>query len=175
MFGRGLLVSPVVEAGVKMWTVYLPRDAEGREWIDFWSRERHGAGETVAVERVPLFVRAGTVLPLGPAVQHGGEEVGEAWEVRMYGGADRPFVLYEDDAETHGYERGERAEIPLAWDDGARVLRIGARVESFPGIAGRRTFRVVRVGMGSGVGILPAGEADARVVYKGRALQVRLP
>ena len=118
---------------------YLPA---GADWYDFWTGERFSGGRTVKkdcpLDRFPLYVRAGSIVPMGPAMQYATERPDAPYEIRIYPGADARFTIYEDDNETYAYERGERATYDLVWDDAAKTLRIGARQGSFPGMVVRR-------------------------------------
>jgi len=150
MFGHALLVAPVLASGVADWPVYLPENPSG--WYDFWTGGHADGGRTLQVaaplERVPLFVRAGSILPLGPVVQHTCEQPAAPLELRIYPGADATFTLYDDDGETYAYEHGERATCELTWDDATRTLCFGARRGSFPGMAPTRRFEVQLCGTG---------------------------
>ncbi|RZL36618.1 MAG: DUF5110 domain-containing protein [Rubrivivax sp.] len=121
----------------------------GAAWFDFWSSQRHAGGETVAreysLDQFPLFVRAGSILPMGPVIEHVGQQPGAPYDIRIYPGADAQFTLYEDDGETYRYERGERATVALRWDDARRTLHIGAREGRFPGLVAQRRFNVTLV------------------------------
>ncbi|MBI2513289.1 MAG: DUF5110 domain-containing protein [Opitutae bacterium] len=123
---------------------YLPA---GADWFDFWTNERFTGGQeittTCTLETFPLYVRAGSIVPMGPAMQYATEKPDAPYEIRVYPGTDATFTLYEDDNETYAYEKGQRATIPLRWDEKARTLTIGAREGSFPGMIATRTFRVV--------------------------------
>jgi alpha-D-xyloside xylohydrolase len=118
----------------------------GCDWFDFWTGQRHAGGRSVerdyALDEFPLFVRAGSLLPLGPAIEYTGQHPDAPWEIRIYPGADASFTLYEDDGETYRYERGERATTALRWDDARRTLHIGARQGRYPGMVTRRELRV---------------------------------
>lgn len=133
--------------------VYLPL---GCDWFDFWTGERHEGGQWIVaaapLERMPLFVRSGSVLPLGPVVQHMDENPQGPLEVRVYPGANGSFDLYEDDGDGYGYEDGESSTTTLTWDDAARILRIGPRRGAFPGLAQSRVVSAVLVGKDVGVG-----------------------
>jgi alpha-D-xyloside xylohydrolase len=143
----------------------------GSDWFDFWTGQRHPGGRSVerdyALDEFPLFVRAGSVVPLGPVVEHTGEQPDAPWEIRVYPGADGAFMLYDDDGETYRYERGERATTALRWDDARRTLHVGARQGRYPGMVTRRELRV-RV-------MAPPGEAEQTrsLRYDGRALALR--
>lgn len=153
---------------------YLP---EG-EWFDFWTNERLTGGKKVntvcPMNRFPLFVRAGSILPLGPFVQYANEMPDAPYEIRVYPGRNASFDVYEDDNETYAYEKGERATIPLRWDDAKGVLTIGARKGRFPGMVELRKFRVTLMKPQRGAGIEAIASPDAEVSYSGKAIQVRL-
>ncbi|HQF39256.1 MAG TPA: DUF5110 domain-containing protein [Opitutaceae bacterium] len=117
---------------------------------------------------MPLFVRAGSILPLGPVVQHTGEQPAAPLELRIYPGANATFSLYDDDGETYAYEHGERATCELTWDDAARTLRLGARHGSFPGMTPTRRFEVRLCGAGQ-----PAPSRS--ITYDGSVQSVTFP
>jgi alpha-D-xyloside xylohydrolase len=147
-------------------------------WFDFWTGEAIEGGREhdapAPLETMPLFVRAGAIVPLGPAVQHAMEPA-DPIELRVYRGADGAFTLYEDDGVSYAYEQGESATIPLTWDQTRGVLTIGPRQGGFEGMLRERTFHVVFVGPGEGVGIEPAATPDAIVRYGGDAMDVPAP
>lgn len=153
---------------------YLP---EGADWYDFWSNVRHAGGRRVTtactLDRFPLFVRAGSIVPMSPVMQYVTEKPDAAYEIRVYPGADATFTLYEDDNETYAYERGQRATVELRWDDKARMLSVGQRQGSFPSMVPEREFRVVLVSETAGVGI-PESTTGRSVRYDGQALQIQL-
>ena len=156
LFGPGLLVCPVtrpmyydvdsqpLEGVAKTRTVYLPA---GCGWYDFWTGAFYQGGRTVEadapLDKLPLFVKAGTILPLGPASQYPGAEPHPALTLRVYPGQDGSFTLYDDEGDSYRYEQGAYTETPLTWDDSARVLTIGARQGSYPGMPQSQTYRVV--------------------------------
>ncbi len=173
LFGRSILVSPVVEKGATTRQVHLPA---GADWYDFWTGERRTGGERIAVAapigQIPLHVAAGTILPLGQQVQYAEQSVSLPTELRIYRGADGRFTLYDDAGDGQGWRRGERATIDLTLDDKAGTLTIGARQGRYPGMAASRTFRVVPVGPGKGIGL--AEGAGQTVRYGGKAITVAL-
>jgi len=122
LWGRNILVAPVVEKGATVRRVYLPRGA----WYDFWTHERLEGGReisrTVDLETLPLFVREGSILPLGPVRQFTGEKVDEPISVSIYPGADGSFLLYEDDGASFNYRKGEWMGIEMEWNDASRKL-----------------------------------------------------
>jgi alpha-D-xyloside xylohydrolase len=143
----------------------------GTDWFDFWTGERHTGGRSVerdyTLEQFPLFVRAGSVLPLGPVVEYTGQQPDAPWEIRIYPGADAHFTLYEDDGETYRYERGERATTLLRWNDATRTLQIGARQGRFPGMVARRTLNVKLMAAPG------QAEQSRSVDYQGQAAEIR--
>ena len=159
LFGRSLLVAPVLHAqytpeevrydatpvdfaAARSTRVYLPK---GSDWYDFWTGERLRGGQTVTratqLETVPLYARAGAIIPLGPDVQYTGEKPWDDLEIRVYPGADGRFVLYEDEGDTYRYEQGACSEIEFTLR--GRTLSVGARRGSFPGMLQQRRFRIV--------------------------------
>jgi alpha-D-xyloside xylohydrolase len=177
MFGPALLVAPVLAAGVEQWPVYLPKTPGG--WFDFWSGETSPGGRTVSVaaplERIPLHGRAGSILLLGPALQFTDEQPADPLEVRIYPGADADYTLYEDEGTNYAYEQGARATIPLHWDEGRQTLTLGSRTGAFPGMLEKRSFRVIWVRPGHGVGETATETPDAIVAYDGNAKTVARP
>jgi alpha-D-xyloside xylohydrolase len=172
MFGPALLVNPVTEPSATSRRMYLPK----AKWYDFWTGQTANGGgmiETAApLERIPLFVRGGSIVPLGPDVEYVTEKPADPVELRVYPGANASFTLYEDENDNYNYEKGARATIRLDWDDATRRLTIGERQGKFPGMLVTRTFRVVFASDNHGVGIEPTGQADKTVEYSGRAITV---
>jgi alpha-D-xyloside xylohydrolase len=180
MFGPFILVNPIVTEGATSRRVYLPASdrakSESRgDWFDFWSGRDLPAGDTIDVESpidvMPIYVRAGSVLPLGPSEEYAAEKSGPI-EIRVYRGADGDFTLYEDEGDGYGYEKGRYATIPIHWDEQAAALTIGDRRGDFPGLRHDATFHVVWVSPGHGVGIDPTDKVDAVVEYQGSAVTV---
>jgi len=164
----------VTTQGATSRTVYLPQAG----WYDFWTGEKVEGGRHIQADaplsKLPLYVRAGSIVPLGPAMEWTTEKPADPIELRIYPGADGDFTLYEDENDNYNYEKGAHATIALHWDDGAKTLTVGSREGSFPGMLAERRFRVVVVAKGHGVGIGESGTAEATVVYKGGKLVVRL-
>lgn len=172
LFGNNLLVAPVLHEDDTQ-HVYLPSGG----WTDFWSGRPINGGvsfdRSVPFEEVPVYVKAGTILPVGPDVQYADEKPWDDLQVRIYSGADGTFTLYEDEGDGFAYERGVCSTIPFRWDDAAGVLTIGPRHGAWPGMPERRTFRVVIVRSGIGTG-LDRLSCDREVVYDGREIRVDL-
>jgi alpha-D-xyloside xylohydrolase len=172
LFGPALLVNPVTEPGATSRHLYLP-DAE---WYDFWTGAAQQGGKFVdaaaPIERIPLFVRAGSIFPMGPDIEYAAEKPADPIEVRVYRGASGEFALYEDENDSYNYEKGAHATIPFSWNDAAHTLTIGDRTGTFPGMLESRTFRIVFVGENHGVGGSLTEAADKTVKYNGKKLTV---
>ena len=173
MFGPALLVSPVTEPGADTRRMYLPKTT----WYDFWTGRKSDGGTTITapapLDRMPLFVRAGSIIPMGPELQYAAEKPADPIELRVYRGSDGAFNLYEDENDGYAYEKGAYATIPMQWDEASHTLTIGDRKGSFPGMLQSRTFRIVFVGDNRGVGIEPSEHSDKTVTYEGKTLSVQ--
>lgn len=177
MFGKNILVAPVLKAQYtpekvvkandqdgwnrvdaedkennissdftqpKSTQVYLPA---GTVWYDFYTNKQFKGGQHIAVttsiDQIPLYVKAGSIIPIGPDVQYATEKKWDNLELKVYAGADGTFILYEDEFDNYNYEKGQYTEIPLVWNNSARKLSIGACKGSYPGMHSERTFNVV--------------------------------
>ncbi len=153
---------------------YLPA---GAAWYDFWTNERLAGGRTVKqtcpLDRWPLYVRAGSIVPFGPAVSYATEHPDAPYEIRVYPGADAAFTIYEDDNETYDYERGQRATYELQWSDASRTLTVGARRGSFPGMVAGRELMVVLAAPDQNAGPAGSPAAAKTVRYIGEPLEVK--
>jgi alpha-D-xyloside xylohydrolase len=174
LLGSSLLVNPVVTEGATERMVYLPA---GNNWIDFWTGKRETGGRSVAsealLEKMPIFVRAGSIVPYGPRVESAAGKP-DPIDLRIYTGANGDFTLYEDEGDNYDYEHGARSIVPIHWDDKSLTLSIGAREGSFPGMLEHRTFRAVIVRDGHGTGIASSPEPDAAVEYDGKAAAIQV-
>ena len=172
MFGPALLVNPVTEQGATSRRLYLP----AAKWYDFWTGATQNGGTDINAEaplsRIPLYVRAGSIIPMGPDVQYAEEKPAEPIELRVYPGADADFTLYEDDNNTYAYEKGTYATVPMHWDDANHKLSIGDRKGSFPGMIASRKFHLVLAGDGHGTGIDLTPQPDKVIDYDGHAVNV---
>ena len=143
MFGPALMPCPVSEYKARSRSVYFPAGG----WYDFYSGEYYAGGRRRSIpapyDRMPLFVRAGSIIPFGPAMEWSDEKPADAIRLYVYAGADAVFTLYEDDGLTYAYEKGAFSTIPMHWDDATRTLTIGVRAGEFPGMLAARTFHVV--------------------------------
>ena len=164
LFGPAILVNPVTEQGATSRRLYLPA---GTRWYDFWTNEAQDGGKSIdapaPLDSIPLYVRAGSILPLGPEIEWTTEKPADPIELRVFTSADGDFTLYEDENDNYDYEKGVYATIPFHWDNAKHTLTIGARKGSFPGMLQTRTFHVVFVG--------PA-QAEKTVQYSGSEVTV---
>ena len=176
LFGPALLVSPVYEPGADSREVYLPA---GADWYDFDSGEKHAGGTTLdapaPLTRMPLFVRAGSIVPTGPAIQHAGESLNAPLTLNVYTGAGGRFEIYEDDGLSYDYEHGAWSRIPVSYDDASGTLEVGARIGSFDGMAAQRRIHVRWIdGPGDTAADFDA-EPDATLDYTGGPLTIERP
>ncbi len=186
MFGKSILVCPVTEpmynkdgkedfTTVKGKEVYLPK---GTDWIDFWTGEKHNGGQKISkktpLDIMPLYVKAGSVLPFGPKVQYSSEKKWDNLEIRIYEGANGEFTLYEDENDNYNYEKGAYSTITFTWDDAKKTLTIGDRKGSFPGMLAERNFNIVKVSKSNGLGDATSVEFDKTVRFSGKKITVKL-
>jgi alpha-D-xyloside xylohydrolase len=173
MFGPAILVSPVLKEHATNRQVYLPA---GAGWYDFWTGEQTAGGNEEAaqapLDRIPLDVRAGSIVPLGPEIEYAGQAA-DPIELRVYPGKDGDFTLYEDEGDSYRYTGGAYTTIPIRWDDATRTLTIAARQGSYKGMAAKHTFNVVIVAAGHGVGGDVTAAPDKSLVYSGEKAEVK--
>jgi alpha-D-xyloside xylohydrolase len=172
MYGPAFLVNPVTEPEISTRPVYLPKTT----WYDFWTGTVSEGGRFInaitPLDRLPLYVRAGSIVPLGPDEEWSTEKPADPIELRIYAGADGDFTLYEDENDNYNYEKDVYATIPLHWDNKAQTLTIGERKGQFPGMLENRSFRVVFVRENHGVGVNATDEPDKVVQYSGKQISV---
>ncbi|HEX5184427.1 MAG TPA: TIM-barrel domain-containing protein [Allosphingosinicella sp.] len=173
LFGHDLLVAPVTVFKARTRPVTLPA---GASWYDFYSGHFFTGGQRIDAdapyEHIPLFVRAGSILPIGPELQYAAEKPEDPITLNVYTGADGHFSLYEDDGTSLGYQRGAFARIPMRWNERTRTLTIGARQGAFPAMLQTRTFRIRWITPGRP---LDLDAADIEVRYDGAAQEVKAP
>jgi alpha-D-xyloside xylohydrolase len=176
MFGPAILVSPVMKQDATHRTVYLPN---APAWYDFWSGVSvKGAQDVEAeapLERIPLFVRAGSIVPLGPEIEYADQKPAAPIELRIFRGADGKFDLYEDEGDTYNYEKGTHAVIPLRWSETDKTLTIGDREGQYPGMPKEVALDIVWVSPSHGVGETVEARFDRVVNYQGKAISVQAP
>ena len=162
LWGRNMLVAPVAEQGATSRQLYLPRG----DWYDFWTGERHEGGREISrkvdLETTPLYVRAGSILPLGPVKQYTAEQVDEPLTISIYPGADASFLLYEDDGTSFNYRKGEWMGVQMNWNDSRRVLTLRLANSS-------RMLSPLRRNV-----IVKMGSASRPAAFSGHPVEVRL-
>ncbi|MGZ3306783.1 MAG: glycoside hydrolase family 31 protein, partial [Asticcacaulis sp.] len=167
MFGPALLVAPVVQPNTNVRTVYLPAK---ETWYDFWTGARTDGGKVVVakadIATIPVFVRSGSILPLGPVKAYADAPSTEPVELRVYPGRDGQYTLYDDSGDGYDYTHGQYATIALNWHDGGKTLDFGPRTGTYAGMPSQIRF-TVRCAAGTGAG--------QTVVYSGKAQSVSLP
>ncbi|HEV2222765.1 MAG TPA: TIM-barrel domain-containing protein [Candidatus Acidoferrales bacterium] len=160
LWGRDVLVAPVFEKGATSRRVYLPRGS----WYDFWTGERTEGGREIArdvdLETMPLYVRAGAILPLGPVKQYTDEKVDGPLSVTIYPGADGSFSLYEDDGKSFNYRKGDWMGMKMVWNDSRRILSLHLAEGSRILPPARRQIEV------------KLEQATRHIVFEGRPIQV---
>ena len=174
MFGKAFLVAPVTEPDAEEWNIYLPK---GAEWYDFWTGEKYTGGQSVKKETpidiIPLFVKAGSIIPFGPEVQFATEKKWDNLEIRVYEGANGEFTLYEDENDNYNYEKGAYSTITFTWNDSKKTLTINDRQGSFPGMLAERKFSIVRVAADKGTGMEVIEKFDKEITYEGKKITIK--
>jgi alpha-D-xyloside xylohydrolase len=186
MFGKSILVCPVTTrmysmdtredfSAIKSRELYLP---EGTDWIDFWTGDKFTGGQTVSKESpldiIPLFIKAGSIIPFGPKVQYATEKKWDNLEIRVYEGANGKFTLYEDENDNYNYEKGAYSTITFTWVNATRSLTIGDIAGTFPGMIKERKFNIILVSENRGTGTGIIEKYDNVVTYSGKKVVVRL-
>jgi len=176
LWGRSILVNPVTTPGATSRQVYLPA---GQDWYDFWTGKKTTGGQTVdapaPIDSMPLYVKAGSIVPMGPIVNYAREKIDAPIELRVYRGKDGAMTLYEDAGDGYNYEKGEHSEIPITWTESTGKLSFGKRVGQYPGMPAGHVFHVVWVSDGKGAGIAETAAGDVNVTYNGDATDIVAP
>lgn len=165
MFGKSLLVNPVTQGNVQQWSTYLPKHKAG--WVDFWNGEKYQGGQyvdiPVSIDKIPVFVKAGTILPMGCNKQYASEQIDTPLEIHIYPGEDASFTLYEDEGNNYNYEHGAYSNITFKWNNRKQILTIGEQKGEYPGMQINRTFRIM------------SPNTDKTIVYQGKIMNIQLP
>ncbi|MEZ0241956.1 MAG: TIM-barrel domain-containing protein [Sphingomonas sp.] len=176
MFGPAFLVAPVTVFGARERDVYLPA---GTGWYDFANGKFYKGGQVVKAaaprEWMPLFVRAGSIVPTGPVIQWTGEQPDGPIVLHVFTGANGSFSMYEDDGLSPGYKKGQFARVPVKWDEASGTLTIGAREGSYPNMPGKRGVSVRFYGPGAAVAPDFSENGAISLVYTGKEMVVRRP
>ena len=174
MFGPAFMAVPIYEYGARSKDVYFPA---GNGWYDFHTGKYVQGGQKLTVEapyeRMPLYVKAGSIVPFGPSVQYAMEKQPDVITLYVYGGADADFTLYEDEGDNYGYEQGRYATIPMHYSEADGKFTIGERQGDFPGMLQQRVFKVVKVSKDHSVAF-NEDVAAKTVEYKGDTVELAL-
>jgi alpha-D-xyloside xylohydrolase len=165
MFGPALLICPVTSTIASTRSVYLPAG----KWYDFWTGDSINGSQAITartpLETMPIYVRAGSILPMGPEITYA-DEAADPIELRVYTGANGVFSLYEDEGDSYNYEQGAYATIPVTWNESSQNLFIGPTSGTFPGMLENRTFNIVWVSSNHGTGETVTASIDKTVAYR---------
>lgn len=176
MFGNEIMVCPVTYPSLTNRKVYLPVTIGG--WFDFWTGSKLKEGTTIManapLEKMPLFVKAGSIIPMGPYMQYATESKADTIEVRVYTGANGSFNLYEDEGDNFNYQKGQFSMISFHWDDKSQTLTIGDRKGNFEGMLIKRVFNVVIVNETNGIGIDTSKKPTQTLNYSGKNLKIKI-
>ena len=176
MFGNSLLINPVYTYKARERDVYLPGTAG---WYDLYSGKYYEGGQQIKAaapyERMPIFVKAGSILPMGPDLQYTDEKPADTVTLFVYMGADADFVLYEDEGSNYNYEKGAYSQVPIHYDAGKRSLVIGDRKGSFKGMLKKRQFKVVWVNPSKPQAFDPSAAAATTKIYRGKKILIQYP
>jgi len=186
MFGPAFLVNPVVKPLYYLQNnfkldssdytrdVYLPKDFK---WFDFWTGNQFDGGRQIKsdarYETMPLYVKAGSIIPFGPFIQYSTEK-NDPIELRIYTGADGEFTLYEDENDNYNYEKGINSLITFNWNNTKKALTISDRKGTFPGMLKERTFTIVIVDTTKGTGIEISKEPNKVIHYTGNKSVIKI-
>jgi alpha-D-xyloside xylohydrolase len=175
MFGPALLVNPVTEYKARSRNVYLPAPYG---WYDLQTGAHFSGGKTINADApyssIPVFVREGAILPVGPEMQYTSEKPADPLTIFIYKGTDGSFTLYEDEGVNNNYENGAYTLIPFSYSETDRSLTIGARKGEFSGMLQDRTFNVILVSKEKPVKLDYAAAPDKSVKYSGAEMVVKL-
>lgn len=174
MFGPSLLVNPVTEYHARSRELYLPA---GNGWYDFYTGKYEAGGRHITaaapLQRMPLYVKEGAILPVGPAQQYTSERKADTIQLYVYTGKDGEFTLYEDENNNYQYEKGAFSNISFKWNEAAQTLTIGQREGRFPGMLQQRYFLVTFVGKENAAGPDTSNKTGKMITYNGIAKTVR--
>jgi alpha-glucosidase/alpha-D-xyloside xylohydrolase len=164
LYGRDILVAPVVEKGATSRSVYLPAGA----WFDFWTRTKHEGGREIVrdvdLATIPLYVRAGALLPMDPVRQYTAEKVDGPMTLWIYPGANGKSTLYIDDGETFDYHKGKCTHVEIEWNDTQRRINLRLKDKSQMITQAKRHIQARVVGE----------EGHKDIIFEGRPVSVRL-
>lgn len=174
MFGPAMLINPVSEYKATSRSVYLPASAG---WYDFWTGSFYDGAQTIVAdapyESMPIFIKAGSIIPMGPNLQYATEKPADPIELRVYTGDNASFVLYEDENDNNNYEKGMFSNIEFKWNEVAQELSIGERIGKFEGMINNRVFNIVFVNRENKKGGDLVLSPNKIVQYSGQQINVK--
>ncbi len=174
MFGPSLLINPVYKYKERSRKVYLPA---GQGWYDLYSGKYYKGGQEInagaTYERMPVFVKEGSIIPMGPALQYTSEKVADPVTLYVYTGKDAKFSLYEDEGINYNYEKGSFSTIDLSYSESSKTLTIGDRKGSFNDMLQKRSFRIVWINPAKPVELSFDKEKATMIKYEGKALSLK--
>jgi len=172
MFGKSILVAPVIRPDVTEWDVYLPKSSD---WFDFWTGKKFNGGQNIQasapLNKIPMFVKAGSIIPMGKFIQYTGQKNADTLEIRIYTGVDCKFQLYEDEGDNYNYEKGQYSTINFEWSEKERTLSIDEPHGQFAGMLQKRVFNIIWIDQSSGNGINYC-KVNKQVKYEGKKLVI---
>lgn len=158
----------------KIRKVYLPK---GKIWTDFWTGKTYKGGQTIetkaTIDIMPLFVKAGSIIPFGPYLQYTDEIPADTLEIRIYPGDNAEFTLYEDEGDNYNYEKGSYATIRFHWNDSTKTCTIGRQKGSFQGMLKKRILHLILVSDDTGTGVATTHQITKSVEYNGEEIKVK--
>ncbi len=170
MFGQSFLVAPIVRPDIETWDVYLPGD---KPWYNFWTGKKYEGGKTIetkaTLDIIPLYVKAGSIVPMGKFIQYTAEKLSDTLEIRVYPGDDGSFLLYEDEGDNYNYEKGEYSTIRFDWNEQEKVLTVNEIQGSYSGMLKKRVFNISWMDDPTVNGI-NQGTINKQVIYEGEKL-----
>lgn len=174
MFGSALLINPVCEYKKTNRELYLPK---GAGWYDLYSGKWHAGKQTITeeapYERMPVYVKAGSIIPFGPELQYTAEKAADTITLNVYAGADATFELYEDEGTNYNYEKGAFAIIPIKYSEATKTVTIGERTGTFNGMLQKRTFRINIITPAKAMALDVSAGAGKEVNYEGKKLIIK--
>jgi len=175
MFGPDLLIAPITGYKVTSREVYLPASMG---WYDFYTGKFYDGGKTISaeapLEKIPVFVKQGAILPVGPEIQYASEKPADPITLYVYAGKDGTFELYEDEDVNYNYEKGKYSIVPFSYSEQRRALTIGNRKGSFPGMLKERTFEIVWINNERPAGVSSNAHPDQVIRYKGESITIKM-
>ncbi|MFC0772173.1 TIM-barrel domain-containing protein [Terrimonas alba] len=174
MFGSSLLINPVYEYKQTSREVYLPKSAG---WYDLYSGKWYAGGRKIVAnapyEKLPVFVKAGSIIPFGPELQYTSEKPADTITLNLYTGADASFNLYEDEGTNYNYEKGAFSIIPIKYSEAVKTLTIDNRKGSFNGMLQKRIFRINIISPAKTKSLDFTASCDKEITYEGKNLTIK--